>query len=191
MPDTEPSAEKPTKRDWGPLLAAGAGIIGVLVGSGFTAWQNERTIDAQVEGQKRELSDQRDRIAREQRLPVYRKFEYAATKYADVETRRHACESANKPCSTSLDEVEDARREFQIAINDMSIFGSVTAQELVVQVVNAVPSPKNGLSDTPRVGPVDEQELDAAIIAFQDQTCVDVSPDPDSCEVSRGGRLGP
>lgn len=162
------------------LIAAGAGLLGAIIGAGATAYVNDANLDAERQAQAAELNASRDSAVRAQRRPIYVRFSSAANRWATYQQVIATCPTPEK-CQYDQDDLDNARHEFQVAINNMFIYGSSEAQELVREVAATLPSPRNGIAGSAELGDVDEAHFSASIVEFENLMCMDVSLAPDDC----------
>jgi hypothetical protein len=163
-------------------VAAASGLIGALIGAGGTALVNSANLDAQREAQKVQLATERDLAVREQRRPIYVKFDDAANTWATVQLTISEC-SRRTDCRYGQSDLDTARYDLQVAINEMYVYGSGKAVQVVRDVAATLPATLVGPAGAASVGAVDASGFREAITRFNEITCVDASLAPEDCSV--------
>lgn len=149
-----------------------AAVVGVIVG-----WQVS-TIT-----QRAQFREDRHQEAQALMRPVYKAFEVAANAYATAEVIRAPCRpgtdlpiSSTNPCRLTVQELQHARYNFQVAINDMYEVATPKAILALQQVAGTLPASLIGPSGLPLDGHVDGRAFAEAFNAFRVIAGCDINP---------------
>lgn len=172
------------QRPWFTFLAT---LLAVVIGGALSLLGTRMTLEQQAQQLERTIQEQRATETRDLRRPVYLAFSDAANTYATTQAlRSRECKKGTdeplRPggrCTlTLLGDLQQARFNFQGAINAMGGVETPEAGAAVRAVLANLPTSLVGVAGNPVEGAVDQTGLTEAFVEFIRRTKCDTSPAP-------------
>src|SRR6266571_2130465 len=147
------------------IVAAGAGFFGARSGANAT-----------LEAQRLQLISQHNDIVRTKREAVYQQYLKAADTYDVASSNRYSECIGKKTCSANVAGWQNARYNYQGALNAVYTYGSNKAWQQTHEISAALP-PSLASGDTPP-GRVNDDLFRSGYTKFLTIMCREVNPDP-------------